>query len=160
MDTPIRWIVDSYLKLQDVESLHRLKFHRLELLRAASDRSHRKDEFISDCERDLSVIDAALQRLCKDWAVDGHVEVFSDARIAGWACYPGHDDVPLLLRIVFDNSEVGHVMADRFRPDLERAGYGNGYHGFEFIPSTDTYSSSGKIEVCAPNHVILGSLKK
>lgn len=160
MTTHIRWIVDSYVKLQDMKSLHRLKVHRQELLRAASDHAHREEEFGSNCEQDLAVIENGLQQLCKGWVLHGHVDVFSEPLIAGWACYPEHNDVPLSLRIVFDKAEVGHTLADRFRPDLEKAGYGNGCHGFEFIPPKHAYLLSNTIEVCAPNHVIIGSLKK
>jgi hypothetical protein len=158
MTTHIRWIVDSYVKLQDVKSLHRLKVHRLELLQAVSNHEH--SGLGLDCEQDLAVIETGLQQVCKGWVLHGHVDIFSEALIAGWACYPEHNDVPLSLRILFDEAEVGHAIADRYRPDLEKAGYGNGCHGFEFIPQKDAYVSSNRIEICAPNRVIIGSLKK
>jgi hypothetical protein len=158
MTTHIEWIVDSYVKLQDLKSLHRLKLHRLKLLRPVAD--HAKEGFGSDCEKDLTVIEAGLRRLCKNLVLHGHVDAFSEARIAGWACYPAHDDVPLPLNIFFDGAKVGHILADGFRPDLEKAGYGNGCHGFEFIPLKDAYRSSKTIEVCTQNDVIIGSLKK
>jgi hypothetical protein len=156
----IRWIVDSYVKLQDLKSLQQLKAHRLKLLRAAPDHPNWKEEFGSNCEQDLVEIEAGLQRLCKDLVLHGHVDVFSDARIAGWACYSTHHDVPLPLTIVFDGIEVGHLIADRFRRDLKEAGYGNGCHSFEFIPLKDTYRLSKTIEVRTQNDVIVGSLKK
>jgi hypothetical protein len=160
MTAHIRWIVDSYVKLQDVKELHRLKVHRLKLLQAVSDHAHGKEGLGSDYEQDLAVIEAGLRQLCKGWVLHGHVDVFGETLIAGWACYPDHNDVPLSLRIFFDEVEVGHIIADRFRPDLEKAGYGDGYHGFEFIPLKDAYVSSNTIELCAPNQVIIGSLKK
>jgi hypothetical protein len=160
MTTHIRWIVDNYVKVQDLRSLHELKLHRLKLLQAVSHHANRKEGFGSDCEQDLAVIEAGLQRLCKSLVLHGHVDAFSEARIAGWACYPAHDDVPLPLTIFFDGTEVGNVLADRFRPDLEEAGYGNGCHGFEFIPLGDAYRSSKKIEVCTENNVIIGSLRR
>jgi hypothetical protein len=160
MTTHIQWIVDSYVKLQDVKRLHELKAHRLKMLKAVLNHRHRREELGSDCEQDLVVIEAGLQRLCKGWVLHGHVDVFSETRITGWACYPEHHDVSLTLRIFFDETEVGNIVADRFRPDLEKAGYGNGCHGFEFIPRKDAYLSSNTIEVCAPNHVIIGSLKQ
>jgi hypothetical protein len=160
MTAHIRWIVDSYVKLQDVKSLHQLKVHRFELLRAVSDHGHRNEEFVSGCEQDLAVIEAGLLQLCKGWVVHGYVDLFNQARIAGWACYPEHKDISLSLCIFFDEAQVGRTLADRFRPDLEKAGYGDGCHGFEFIPPKDAYLSSNTIDVCAPNHVVIGSLKK
>jgi hypothetical protein len=160
MPTHIQWIVDSYVKLQDIGSLHRLKIHRLELLRAVQGHPHRQEASGSDCEQDLAVIETGLQQLYKSWVLHGHVEVFSEVRIAGWACYPEHNDVPISLRIFFDGTEVGETIADRFRSDLEKAGYGDGCHGFEFIPPKNAYLASKTIEVCAPNRVIIGSSKK
>lgn len=159
MTTHIGWIVDNYVKLQDLRSLHGLKLHRLKLLRAVSDRVNREG-FCSDCEQDLAVIEAGLQRLRKSLTLHGHVDIFSDARIAGWACHPAHEDVPLPLVVFFDGTVVGNVLADRFRPDLEEAGYGNGCHGFEFIPNKEIYRSSKTIEVCTQNYVIVGRMKK
>jgi hypothetical protein len=156
MKTHIQWIVDSYVKLQDLRSLHRLREHWQKLLREASGRV----EFGSDCKQDLALIEAGLQQLSKNLVLHGHVDVFSEARIAGWACYPAHDDVPLSLIIVFDGVEVVKLTADHFRQDLVESGYGNGRHGFEFIPPKNAYRLSKTIEVCTQNHVLIGSLKK
>lgn len=159
MTTHIQWIVDSYVKLQDLKRLHRLRVHRQDLLREVSGRSN-KEEFGSDCKQDLAVIEVGLQRLCKNLVVHGHVDVFSEARIAGWVCYPAHGDVPLSLNIVFDGAELVQLTADHFRQDLLESGYGNGRHGFEFIPPRDAYRSAKTIEVCTQYNVIIGSLKK
>jgi hypothetical protein len=160
MKTHLGWIVDSYVKLRDLKSLYDLKLHRQNLMQVVSDRANMKSEFCLECEQDLAAIEAGLQTVCKNLVLHGHVDVFSESRITGWACYPSHDSVPLTLVIFFDGVVVGYVRADCFRQDLEEAGYGNGCHGFEFVPPMDIYKQSKIIEVCTQNDVVIGSLKR
>ena len=55
----------------------------------------------------------------------------------GWACNPHQLGVPLMLEAVVDGATILRITADRFRPDLAAAGYGDGRHGFvALLPET------------------------
>jgi hypothetical protein len=56
--------------------------------------------------------------------------------IRGWAWDSSRPDSPLEVAIFDGDRPLATVMADRFRPDLLRAGKGNGRHGFVYrIPA-------------------------
>ncbi len=54
---------------------------------------------------------------------DGHV-------VRGWACDPDRPDVPACLEVLAGGRIVARTVANLFRDDLRRAGYGSGCHGF------------------------------
>ena len=62
----------------------------------------------------------------------GCVDLAGLDRIAGWAHDEATPDRPVRLRILDNEVVIGEVLADRFRPDLEQAGIGDGRHCFEF----------------------------
>ncbi len=52
------------------------------------------------------------------------------ARIEGWARDEHHPEAPVCLSVLAGGRKLGLVLANRFRPDLARAGFGSGRHGF------------------------------
>lgn len=65
----------------------------------------------------------------------GTLDHVSHQRITGWAWDTDAPDTPLSVVISANDQILGRVVADRYRPDLERAGIGQGRHSFEFRPS-------------------------
>jgi hypothetical protein len=63
----------------------------------------------------------------------GSLDEVSRARIRGWACDEGAPNLPMRLRILDNGVALAHVMAASYRGDLEKAGYGNGCHSFDFV---------------------------
>jgi hypothetical protein len=90
----------------------------------------------------------------------GNVDVFEEARIAGWALYIGHMDTPAKLDFYFDDRLIGTIVADQYRPDLEKAGHGTGRHSFVFTPPDGLFSRSTTIEVRAANSQTIGRFEK
>jgi hypothetical protein len=109
--------------------------------------------------KDIRAIDAGLLELTKDEPLRGNVDVFSFQRIAGWAQYVRHPEIPVTLGIYFDTKHAVQVVADRYRPDLKAAKLGSGHHSFEFVP-WKLFFSSQVIEVKAPNGKTVGEYKK
>jgi len=79
-----------------------------------------------------------IERRCGDragpavhGALVGNLEDATVSRIRGWACDRGRPEVPVNLEILVDDRVLARVVANRFRADLERAGIGNGHHGFD-----------------------------
>jgi hypothetical protein len=62
--------------------------------------------------------------------LQGSVDYLSPSRVAGWVWDPDNPDARLQISIEVDGTEVGSVVADRFRSDLLAAGKGDGAHGF------------------------------
>ena len=62
----------------------------------------------------------------------GHVDAASHARIEGWAFDPASPGEPVTIVVTDNGAVIGRVVADRFRPDLKRAGFGDGCHGFAY----------------------------
>jgi hypothetical protein len=65
------------------------------------------------------------------WGRRGNVELTTRALVTGWA-FSGVDAGPVALAILVNGSIIGRIAADRHRTDLEKAGIGNGCHGFRF----------------------------
>jgi glycosyltransferase involved in cell wall biosynthesis len=76
----------------------------------------------------------------------GNIEVASPTRLAGWVQDSLRSDAALELLVINNGIEVGNVLADRHRPDLAKAGIGNGHHAFEFTFPPGT--------VCSELHII------
>ena len=65
-------------------------------------------------------------------AIEGNVDHLGPSPLLGWArCVPASDQ-RLRVEIRLDGRRVGRATADRYRPDLEAAGIGDGRHGFAF----------------------------
>jgi len=77
--------------------------------------------------------------------LQGFIDTVSADRITGWAYHAhGHVDVQILI----NGQEIARVTADRFRPDLRAAGFGDGRHGFEMdIPGGLSTAMRHVIEV-------------
>jgi acyl-coenzyme A synthetase/AMP-(fatty) acid ligase/acyl carrier protein/thioesterase domain-containing protein len=77
----------------------------------------------------------------------GFVDHASPSRIAGWAQFISDPEAPVCLDISIDGRIVGQVLANRYRPDLERAGLGSGRHSFEFTPPSGLAFSAQDVQV-------------
>jgi autotransporter passenger strand-loop-strand repeat protein len=62
----------------------------------------------------------------------GFVDCVAGDRVTGWAQNEDHPEAPVCLDIYAGGKTVGQVLANRYRSDLERSGFGSGHHGFEF----------------------------
>ena len=60
----------------------------------------------------------------------GHLDWWGDGVLRGWARQPGVDE-PVEVLVVVDGDVVARVRADEHRADLQRAGFGQGRHGFQ-----------------------------
>jgi hypothetical protein len=54
-------------------------------------------------------------------------------KVEGWAQDLCHPDFPVTLEVLHDGIVFGEVLACDYRPDLQKAGIGRGYHAFTFI---------------------------
>jgi glycosyltransferase involved in cell wall biosynthesis len=63
----------------------------------------------------------------------GNLELVQRARIEGWAFDPASPGTPVALVVLANGAEIGRVVADRYRPDLDEAGIGDGRHAFELV---------------------------
>ena len=64
----------------------------------------------------------------------GHVDkVHGGFKVEGWAQDLSAPDFPVTLEVLHDGVVLGEVLACDFRPDLQKAGIGRGYHAFTFV---------------------------
>jgi Hint domain len=77
----------------------------------------------------------------------GFIDEIGQSRIAGWAQSVGCPEAPVRLEIYLKGERIGELLANRYRPDLEKAGLGSGCHSFEFIAPQGTCLSPDAIEV-------------
>lgn len=61
----------------------------------------------------------------------GHIDFFDGGFIEGWAWDAAQPDQPIELKIFSNDELLGTGVADLHRPDLKKAGIGNGRHGFK-----------------------------
>jgi hypothetical protein len=155
--------VQLYVRLENLAALselRELRVNRLKFLSQSADTEQFSFSLLRDhCQKDITAIDAGTSELLKGESLRGHVDVFSFQKIAGWAQYVQHPEIPVTLGIHFDNELAVQVVADRYRGDLKAANVGSGHHSFEFIPSK-LFLSSQVIEVKAPNGKVIGQYKK
>jgi hypothetical protein len=60
----------------------------------------------------------------------GHIDEVSP-RLRGWAQDSFAPETPVVLEILHDGAVIGQVLANRYRPDLRKAGLGAGCHAFD-----------------------------
>lgn len=81
-------------------------------------------------------LDARAARLGFTLPQDGKLEGFLDAadgaQVSGWARLAAYPGKPVRLEIRVDDQQVGQVLADAYRADLEAAGLDDGRHAFAF----------------------------
>jgi hypothetical protein len=154
--------VQLYVRLKNIAALselRELRVDRLKFLSQYADTEEFSFSLLRDhCQNDITAIDAGISELLKGVPSRGHVDAFSIKRIAGWAQYVQHPDIPVTLGIYFDNELALQVVADRYRPDLKTANQ-SGHHGFEFDPGK-LFLSSQVIAVKAPNGKTIGEYRK
>jgi hypothetical protein len=63
----------------------------------------------------------------------GNFERVTRTMIEGWAFDPETPDQPARLVILDGGVVIGRVTARDYRPDLEAAGIGDGFHAFRFL---------------------------
>ena len=77
----------------------------------------------------------------------GSIDLTSPDCIAGWAQNVDHPEAPVCLDVYIDDRLVGQVLANRYRADLQEAGFGSGCHSFEFAPPPGLGSSPHSVQV-------------
>jgi hypothetical protein len=60
----------------------------------------------------------------------GFLDVADADRVEGWAQNPRYPEAPVCLDLVVDGVIVGQTLANRYRADLLRGGFGSGNHAF------------------------------
>jgi hypothetical protein len=65
------------------------------------------------------------------WGYEGIVESVNCDRVGGWAWYP-LDEAPLVVEIHDGDEVLGTTRADLYRPDLRKAGKGDGAHAYSY----------------------------
>jgi hypothetical protein len=153
--------VQLYVRLENIAALSELRLHRLGLISQCTDTEQFRFNLLhDDCQKDIRAIDAGIRELLKREPSRGCVDCYSLDKIAGWAQYARHPEIPITLEIYFDNNLEVQVVADRYRRDLEAANFGSGHHGFEFAPSRELFFSSEVIEVKAPSGNVIGTYRR
>jgi len=80
-------------------------------------------------------------------ALRGYVDRVCEQCIAGWAQNADYPEAPVCLDILAGGVLIGQVLANRYRADLARAGYGSGHHGFKFTPPAGLTFTGADVEV-------------
>jgi hypothetical protein len=60
-------------------------------------------------------------------------KVHGGFKVEGWAQDLSNPDFPVSLELLHDGVVLGEVLACDYRPDLQKAGIGRGYHAFTFV---------------------------
>ena len=154
MNPGIEGIVGMYVKLGELDTLQRMKEHRQSLLEQCVDTANFSFDVTRSIYRsDLEVIEAGIESLYGE--ITGHVDVFGEKRIAGWALYNQHPDKRVPIDIYFNGELVAEVVADQFRNDLLKLNKGDGHHAFVFEPPSGSYQPPLQLEIRAAKRKVL-----
>ncbi|WP_212376895.1 glycosyltransferase [Acetobacter persici] len=88
----------------------------------------------------------------------GHLDVRERGRLAGWAS--DGSGRPVRLRVLDNGITLGTVLAQTFRADLKKAGFGEGQCAFEFIIEgglSDTEDHAIRVERVEDHAALVGS---
>ncbi len=108
---------------------------------------------------DGELLEAVRQRLAVRAGLDvggrteaevsqGYVDLITRDRIVGWAVGPDAA-VPEALLIIVNGQTIARVLANGHRSDVEAAGIGRGWHGFEFdVPGGLSPFARHVVRVC------------
>ncbi len=77
----------------------------------------------------------------------GCIDRVTDRTVAGWALIDGQDE-PALLEVLQSGELLGHISADQFRADLDRAGLRAGKVAFVFTAPDGVVLDPGAVRVC------------
>jgi glycosyltransferase involved in cell wall biosynthesis len=66
-------------------------------------------------------------------SIRGWIDKLSPAGLYGWAQDPDRPGERMSLLVTADGELIGRTVADRHRPDVERAGIGDGRYGFSVV---------------------------
>jgi hypothetical protein len=64
--------------------------------------------------------------------ISGHVDLCGPELIEGWLYADDWHGEPIKLQVYLGSSLIGECVVDRYRPDLQEAGFGDGRCGFSF----------------------------
>jgi hypothetical protein len=67
----------------------------------------------------------------QDGPLHGYVDRADAESIAGWAWLPAHPGTKVHLEVVISGEPVAELVANRYRVDVQAAGFGDGYYGYE-----------------------------
>ncbi len=85
----------------------------------------------------------------QDGPMQGFVDRVDAEVVSGWAWLNAHPGVKVRLDVMVNGKRVAEVVANRYRADLEAAGYGDGRHSFELsVPHPLSPFSRHEILVC------------
>ena len=74
--------------------------------------------------------------------ISGHLDLCGPALIEGWLYSDASYHEPIILQVYIGERLIGECAANRFREDLQSAGYGDGCCGFSFsVPEEITISA-------------------
>jgi hypothetical protein len=65
--------------------------------------------------------------------LQGSLDIAARHGVSGWAVNEADPSLPVGLLVTANGNVLTRVLANRFRADLEKAGIGNGSHGFELM---------------------------
>ena len=72
----------------------------------------------------------------------GNIDALDNRRLSGWIVDSNDTDVTVEFEVYTGSEKVGEGIADNYRSDLEKIGYGDGRHGFNVDLSSKIYSQS------------------
>jgi hypothetical protein len=72
--------------------------------------------------------------------ISGHVDLCGPDLIEGWLYSDIWDDTSIKLQVYVGADLLGECTVDRFRADLQEAGFGDGRCGFSFVVPPDISS--------------------
>ena len=79
-------------------------------------------------------VSAGLSRIAsaaRGQRIIGQVDAVEGTKVSGWAMDVLQPERPVTVTLVSGDRELTRTVADRFRSDLQLAGFGTGRHGFE-----------------------------
>ncbi len=127
-----------------VDDDSRMIFHNAHDYRALyPDEASKPPRYCAPRLRDGYAVEAARRRIearaglvmpeiSANLALRGYIDRVDGVIVAGWAQNPDYPEAPVCLDIYAGGDLIGQTIANRYRPDLARAGLGSGRHGFVF----------------------------
>src|SRR5579862_2210515 len=88
------------------------------------------DQGDTDPRQEARVVDRPDPAAPPDHRLAGHIEEASDREIKGWVWNRQQPEKRITIDVIVGDTRLAKAIADRYRPDLQQAGIGDGQHAF------------------------------
>jgi Rps23 Pro-64 3,4-dihydroxylase Tpa1-like proline 4-hydroxylase len=149
MNTPTSWVPAKVLGGEDQRELS-FQLQKLTFFSSTTNEKAGDQESIEETILKIAHLTSKVTKFPNE-LFQGQVDLFKDGVLYGWVWAPTVPKFKIPVSIFYDGEKVFETKASLHRKDLQEAGKGDGYHGFEVDLTRFKAVKASKIDVYIGN---------